>query len=181
LHRSTLTLAVASLGLVPLGCGPAIPAATTPSPDQTVCTGTIGLALDTQGIAAGKQLLRLAVFRAQGQKFWQPADLGVTVRVRLFRLLTEANITSGAGQEVRLMLPEVIAAASNGGAPVGALMPAVHYNYGVEADLDRPGTWGAELFAIAPWQTTPAFTTVLFVVGPGSDPARREEQRRATP
>ena len=172
LRRSVFTPVICDLCLALIGCGASTPEpAKAPVQSQEVCTGTLGVTLQTAGLTVGTQQVPLAIFRSNGRQFSQPEEPRIDVRVRFFRQLREGNMISVPGQEVRLMQPQATVRPSAVGPIVGPLMPSVRYNFVVDALFDQPGTWGAELFVSAPWQMAPAFSTILFHVAPTSPSA----------
>jgi hypothetical protein len=47
--------------------------------------------------------------------------------------------------------------------------------------FDAPGTWGVEVFVEAPWQTAPAFSTLLFRVTPAAAPNPEPSAKLGSP
>jgi hypothetical protein len=93
-----------------------------------------------------------------------------TVRVRFFRIVTEGAETRAAGQELRSYQPELTLAPAPGApqpTPSGLSRDATVF--AATVTFDAPGTWGVEVFVEAPWQTAPAFTTLLFRVTPQAE------------
>lgn len=161
----------ATIGMACLtGCG-AGAAAESRAP-TLACTGAVGLSAGPTTLAMGSQRVLFSVFpQPVGTFSDQRQAAAPTVRVRFFRIVTEGAETRAAGQELRSYQPELTLTAAPGAPqPTPSGLSRDAKVFAATVTFDTPGTWGAEVFVEAPWQTAPAFTTLLFRVTPAAEP-----------
>lgn len=163
-------LIAASLSLA--ACGAAVPSQ--PTASTPVCTESVGLMAKVSAIAVGERKVEFSVF-PQGSRdiAGRPAGDAPELKARFFRQIAESSELSLPGQELRLYAPPSDPVARADGAPVATPFGVARDAHEYEATVvfDKPGVWGVEVFVKAPWQLSPATTTILFHVAPaGSAP-----------
>ena len=160
------------------GCGAATrQQAASASP---VCTESVGLLAKVSAIEVGERKVAFSVF-PQGSRdiAGRPAGAAPALKARFFRQISESSELSQPGQELRLYAPPTVPVARAGGEPVPTpfgITRDVH-EYEATVSFDKPGVWGVEVLVKAPWQLSPALTTIMFrVAPPGSTPVASSER-----
>ena len=136
------------------------------------CTEAIGMSARLSALQVGEQKVLFSVFpqgTAGGARATGPAP---AVQTRFFRQITESTELSQPGQELRLYAPESTPVAIPNAEPISTPFGIVRdvHAYEVAVAFDKPGGWGVEVVVRAPWQVSPATTTLLFQVAPPAAP-----------
>jgi len=160
-----LALLVASVA--PIGCAAGAPPQAAPA--TPVCTESVGLIAKVSAIEVGERKVAFSVF-PQGSRdiAERPPGDAPLLKARFFRQSSESSELSLPGQELRLYAPATEPVARAVGEPVRTPFGVARdvHEYEATVSFDKPGTWGVEVFVKAPWQLSPALTTVMFQVAP---------------
>lgn len=134
-----------------------------------VCTESVGLLAKVSAIEVGERKVAFSVFPQGSREIAaRPAGDAPTVKTRFFRQIEESPELSQPGQELRLYVPPTNPVVRARGEPVPTPFGIAHdvHEYEATVSFDKPGVWGVEVFVKAPWQLSPAITTILFRVAP---------------
>jgi len=180
-RRKNSLAAVSAMMVALTGCG-AGARNQAASGETPVCTESVGLLAKVSAIEVGERKVAFSVF-PQGSRdiTGRPAAEAPALRARFFRQISESSELSQPGQELRLYAPATDLVARAGGEPIPTPFGVARdvHEYEASVSFDKPGTWGVEVFVRAPWQLSPAVTTIMFrVAPPGTTPVASSEGKR---
>lgn len=141
------------------------------------CTEAVSVMAHVSGLKVGTERIMVSVFPQPASIESPPSAPPPSVHLRFFHQTADA---AHPGQEIRRYLPESAPHLETGNiAPLPTPMGVVNnpITYAVNVPFDAPGTWGVEVFVRAPWQQSPAITTLMFRVAAAEEESRTEAAR----